>query len=73
MNETKKYVMPDLNGEMGNAFEIMAYVKNVLKETKNSHLIKGYLDRATSGNYANLIGESYLAIDYVNRKMKRKK
>lgn len=70
--ELKKYEMPDLSGEMGNAFAIMAYVKQVLIETNNKHLIKGYLDRATSSNYANLIGESYLALDYVNRKMKLK-
>lgn len=73
MENKKHYEMPDLSGEMGNAFAVMGYVKQILKETNNSHLIKGYLDRATSGNYANLIGESYLAIDYVNRKMKNKK
>lgn len=70
--ETKNYSMPDLNGESGNAFYIMSYVRKMLEENKCSHLVKGYLERATSHNYANLIGESYLMIDFVNNKLNKK-
>ena len=59
--------MYSLVGINGNAFCIMGHVSHCMKkEGKTKEEIKEYTDRATSGDYSNLICESQKMIDYLN-------
>ena len=52
-----------LTGEDGNAFNILGKVTQALKEGGYSDLIEKYEERATSGDYNNLLR---ITMDYVN-------
>lgn len=56
--------MYTLVGVDGNAYAIMAYTARALRETGHGDLVKNMQDRATSGDYNNLIYvcERYLEI-----------
>ena len=69
---TKIYEMIDLKGKNGNAFVVLNYVRGILCENGMKNKVGSFLERATSGDYAKLIGESYLMIMEVNRVNERK-
>lgn len=56
-----------LVGVDGNAYSIMGYVSGCMRESgKTKEEIKAYTDKATSGNYDNLLRVSALMIDELN-------
>jgi hypothetical protein len=62
----KKY---DLVGINGNAFNIIAYVKESMKkEKKSKEEIDKYISEAQSGDYDNLVFVSVNMIDELNEK-----
>ena len=58
----------DLVGVDGNAFSVMGYVRNALKETGLRHLMNEYSDKAMSGDYNNLLSVSIEYLDKANEK-----
>lgn len=61
MDETYSLV-----GVNGNAYAIMGYTKQALKETGHSDLVPQMISRATSGDYYNLIAVCQEYIDIAN-------
>lgn len=61
--KSKRYT---LVGVDGNAFCVMAYVKDALDDTGHGELVKEYLDRAMSSDYNNLLAVSCKYIAIVN-------
>ena len=56
----------DLVGIDGNAFSIIGYVSNALKESGHNNLKAEYMTKAMSGSYYNLIAVSQDYIDIAN-------
>ena len=62
--------MYSLVGIDGNAFNIMGYVTNAMREQRMPKKDRdAYCERAMSGDYDNLIYESMLVIDQLNEKL----
>lgn len=59
--------MYSLVGIDGNAFSVMAYVRNAMKKEGHSkESVKQYIENATSGDYDNLLVESMRVINNLN-------
>ena len=61
--------MYSLIGQDGNAFALMGYTARALKETGHGDLVKEMQDRATSGDYYNLIRVCDEYIDIANERL----
>jgi len=67
----KKY---NLVGIDGNAFAVMGYVRNAMREQGfGAEAIKEYTSSATSSDYNNLLAVSVFWIDICNAKAKKSK
>ena len=67
----KKY---DLVGIDGNAFSVMGYVRNAMREQKfGKDAIEEYTKAAMSGDYDNLLCVSMMWVDVCNAKAKGNK
>lgn len=64
----KNYSIDSLIGE--NAYSIMGYVRRALNETGHQRLIDGYLQKAMSGSYSNLIEVSKEQLNLINEETK---
>lgn len=63
----KKYSLIGVNG---NAWAVMAYVRNAMKETGyKPQRIEGYSKDAMAGNYDNLLCVSQDMIDEINERI----
>ena len=71
METTKKYQLPDLSGESGNAYAIMALVKNSLEKENCKFRVRSYLEDAMKSNYEHLVGVSYLTLEWLNHRIER--
>lgn len=60
--------MYDLVGVDGNAYSVMGYVFGALKQTGLGNLVDEYIEKATSGDYDNLLRVSMEYIDMANEK-----
>jgi len=63
-------IVLDLSGEEGNAFFLMGVVKGYLRRVGKRELQPEYFDKATSGDYNNLldVSQEYCPeLVYVNR------
>ena len=58
--------MYTLDGVDGNAYAIMAYVKNALDETGRHRQIETYLQQAMWGSYSNLVNVSQEYLNEIN-------
>ncbi len=63
MSKKRKYKLVGING---NAFYIMGYVRNALRESGHRDKIDEYIKKAMSGNYTNLLAVSQEYIDIAN-------
>ena len=59
----------NLVGVNGNAFSIMAYVRKAMKDEKfTKDEIEEYVNKATSGDYSNLLATSYAMVMICNHR-----
>lgn len=61
-----------LIGVNGNAFCVMGYVRRALKQSGLSDRVDEYTEKATSGDYNNLLAVSMEYIDLANEKWMEK-
>jgi len=67
MKQEDENIGYSLVGVDGNAYSIMAYVSNAMKECGCDELeVKDYLNRAKSSDYNNLLAESFEQLEKVN-------